>query len=200
MPQFAEFLELIALSNGNEMSYQSLSNDCGASPNTIKNYIEILEDTLLVFKLTAFTKTKKRKAITRAKLYFFDLGVTNSLANRREILPESSAFGTSLEHFIILEVRAYLSYSRSNLKMHYWRSTSQFEVDLIIGNKWALEIKSSKAIHDGQLKGIRALKEEGVIEKFGVVCRERQNRLTSDGIHIFPWSEFLSKLWNGEIV
>ncbi len=68
--QFSEFLDLIALSNGEEISYQSIAGDCGVSPNSIKNYIQILEDTLVAFQLKAFTKTRKRKAISRSKLYF----------------------------------------------------------------------------------------------------------------------------------
>jgi len=80
--QFSEFLELIALTNGEELNFQSIAGDCGVSPNSVKNYIQILEDTLIAFQLKAYTKTKKRKAISRSKLFFFDIGVCNSLANR----------------------------------------------------------------------------------------------------------------------
>lgn len=198
--QFSEFLELIALSNGEEISFQSISGDCGVSPNSIKNYIQILEDTLLVFHLKPFTKTKKRKAISRSKLYFFDIGVTNSLANRGEILDGSELFGKAFEHFILLEVRAFLSYARKNIKMLYWRSTSRFEVDLILDDKWAIEIKSSKSIYDKHLKGIRALKEEGNIENFAVISCDQNERTTRDNIVIFPWKVFLDKLWKGEII
>ncbi|MBC2715427.1 MAG: ATP-binding protein [Desulfobacteraceae bacterium] len=198
--QFSEFLELIALSNGEEISFQSIAGDCGVSPNSIKNYIQILEDTLLAFPLKPFTKTKRRKAISRSKLYFFDIGVTNSLANRGEILEGSELFGKAFEHFILLEVRAFLSYARKNIKMFYWRSTSRFEVDLILGDKWAIEIKSSKLIYGKHLKGIRALKEEGNIQNFAVISCDQNERTTQDDIVIFPWKVFLDKLWKGEII
>lgn len=200
LAQFSEFLELMALRNGEEISYQSLAGDCGVSPNSIKSYIEILEDTLIAFQLRAFTKTTKRKAISRSKLYFFDIGVTNSLANRGEILPDSELFGKAFEHFVLLEIRAFISYSRKRCRMRYWRSTSRFEVDLILDNKWAIEIKSTKSVHEGHLKGLRALREEGVIENFAVVSRDRHERKISDGIVVFPWDVFLDKLWTGEIV
>lgn len=198
--QFAEFIELIALSNGEEINFHSIGSDCGVSPNSIKNYIQILEDTLIAFQLKAFTKTKKRKAIFRSKLYFFDIGVTNSLANRGEIFENSELFGKALEHFIILEVRAFLSYSRKNTKMHYWRSTSKFEVDMILGDKWAIEIKGSKSIHDKHLKGLRALKEEGIIKNFAVISCDQNERKTQDNITIFPWNIFLERLWKGQII
>jgi len=200
LAQFSEFLELMALSNGEEISYQSIAADCGVSPNSIKSYIEILEDTLIAFQLRAFTNTTKRKAISRSKLYFFDIGVANSLANRGEILPDSELFGKAFEHFILLETRAFISYSRKRCRMRYWRSTSRFEVDLILDNKWAIEIKSTKSVHDSHLKGLRALREEGVVENFAVVSRDRHERKISDGIVVFPWDVFLDKLWCGEII
>ena len=198
--QFSEFLDLMALSNGEEISYQSIAADCGVAPNSIKNYIQILEDTLVAFQLKAFTKTRTRKAISRSKLYLFDIGVTNSLAKRGEIMEGSELFGKAFEHFILLEVRAFLSYTRKNIRMCYWRSTSQFEVDLILDNQWGVEIKSVSSIQDKHLKGIRALKEEGTIRNFAAVSCDRYERKTQDYITIFPWKLFLEKLWNGDII
>ena len=198
--QFSEFLDLMALSNGEEISYQSIAGDCGVSANSIKNYVQILEDTLVAFQLTGFNKTRKRKAISRSKLYFFDIGVTNSLANRGEILEGSELFGKAFEHFIMLEIRAFISYLRKNTRMYYWRSTSQFEVDVILDNQWAIEIKSAASIQDKHLKGIKALKEEGIIRNYAVVSCDRNERITKDNITIFPWKIFLDKLWKGEII
>jgi len=84
--------------------------------------------------------------------------------------------------------------------MRYWRSTSKFEVDLILDDKWAIEIKSTKSVHDKHLRGLRALREEGVVENFAVVSRDRYQRKIGDNIVVFPWHVFLDKLWNGEIV
>ena len=198
--QFSEFLDLMALSNGQEISYQSMAVDCGVSANTVKNYIQILEDTLIAFPLRAFTRTRKRKAISRAKLYFFDIGVTNSLAQRGEIREGSEMFGRAFEHFILMEVRAFLSYRRRPEAMSYWRSTSGFEVDLILGDRSAVEIKGAKTIQDKHLKGLRALKEEGAIQTFTVVSCDRHERTTKDGIVIYPWQRFLEKLWSGEVI
>ncbi len=198
--QFSEFLDLMALCNGEEISYQSVARDCGVSANSIKNYIQVLEDTLVAFQLPAFTKTRKRKSISRSKFYLFDIGVTNSLARRGEILAGSELFGKAFEHFIVLEIRAFLSYSRKQDKLYYWRSTSQFEVDLILGNRWAIEIKSATSIGDKHLKGIRALKEEGNIQNFAVVSCDRYERKTKDNITVFPWEIFLKRLWNGKII
>ena len=197
---FTEFLDLIALSNGQEINYESFSQDLQVSPGTLKNYIEILDDTFLGFKLPGWTKTKKRKAISRSKYYLFDIGVTNTLCHRQFIEKKSELFGKVFEHFIILEMRAFLSYFRKRIQMAYWRSTSQMEVDLIIGNDVAIEIKSSKDIQDKHLKSLRALKEEKLIKKYLLISLVRQKRVTDDKIEIWPWETFLNKLWKGKIV
>lgn len=196
---FSEFLDAIALANGQELNYESLASDCQVSPGTLKNYIQILEDTLLGFTLKGFTKTRKRKSISRAKHYLFDLGVTNQLCRRGEIREKSDLFGNAFEHFIILEVRAFLNYYRKDIDLHYWRSTSQFEVDLVLGTEIAIEIKGTHLVQDKHLKGLRALKEEGIHKRFLVVSLDLERRRTADGIEILPWKDFLKSLWNDEL-
>lgn len=79
-------------------------------------------------------------------------------------------------------------------------STSQFEVDLIIGNKLAIEIKGTDFVHNKHLKGLRALREEGIIQSHAVVSCDSTLRETEDGITIYPWHDFLSRLWEGKIL
>jgi predicted AAA+ superfamily ATPase len=200
LPAFAAFIEAIALSNGEEINFESFGRDCGVSPITVKNYIQLLEDTLIGFSLKGFTKTRKRKATARIKHYLFDVGVVNALCRRGEIKPKSELFGKAFEQFIVQECRAYLSYSRIDAPLSYWRSTSHFEVDLLIGDRLAIEIKSTKQVSNDHLKGLRALKEEGLIKEFAVVSLDEAQRLTSDGIKIYPWRIFLEKLWSGELL
>ena len=197
---FCEFLDAMALSNGQEISYEGLSRDLQISPGTLKNYIKILDDTLIGFPLAGYTKTKKRKATARFKYYFFDVGIANALGSRGEIKPKSELFGKAFEHFIILEIRAFLSYTRQTLPLFYWRSTSRFEVDLIVGNEMAIEIKAKELIQDKHLKGLRVLREEGLIKTYCAISLDKNQRTTSDDIHIFPWRTFLKKLWAGKIL
>lgn len=196
---FSEFLDIIALANGNEINYSSLSSDCQVSTSTLKNYIQILEDTLLGFKLKPFVKTTKRKSISRSKFYLFDVGVTNYLANRSEIKMKSNEFGEAFEQFILLEVRAYISYSRNKKTMSYWRSTSQFEVDLLIDQDIAIEIKGTESVHSKHLKGLKALMEEGLFSRFIVVSNDENQRRIESNIEVIPWKVFLRDLWSGSL-
>jgi predicted AAA+ superfamily ATPase len=195
---FVEFLDACAISNGQEINYESLASDLQISPSTLKNYFQILEDTLLGFRLKGFTETKKRKATVRAKHYLFDLGVTRHLAKQGHISVGSKAFGDAFEHFIILETRAYLSYTRQRLEQCYWRSVSQHEVDLLIGRSHAIEIKATEHPTDKHLKGLRALMEEDIFKHYYMVCLTPHKRVTQDGIVIVNWRDFLAEMWRGE--
>ncbi|MCB0329779.1 MAG: ATP-binding protein [Bdellovibrionales bacterium] len=196
---FVEFLDALALSNGQELNFESFASDLQVSSGTVKNYLQIIEDTLVGFQLPGFTKTKKRKAISRAKYFLFDLGVRRHLARESTIQMGSKSFGDAFEHFIILEVYAWNWYGRHFLPLSYWRSTSQYEVDLIIGDTAAIEIKATKQVQDRHLKGLRALREEGIVKKFFVVSQDPDKRVTSDGIEIYPWRYFLEELWNKRV-
>ena len=194
---FARFLEVVALCNGEEVNYANISSDCGVAVRTVESYFGILDDTLIGFSIPPFLSTIKRKAITRAKYYLFDIGIVSSLARRGRVEFKSELFGRLFEHFIALELRAFIAYRRINLLLQYWRSASHFEVDFIIGNKLALEVKGTNLVNNKHLKGLRALKEEQLIHTYGVVSLDLNDRLTEDGIHIWSWKSFLQKLWSG---
>lgn len=197
---FIRFLEVVALCNGKEINYANISSDCGVAVRTVESYFGILDDTLIGFSIQPFLATTKRKAITRAKYFLFDIGVVNSLTRRGRVEFKSELFGRLFEHFIALELRAFLAYRRIDLPLQYWRSTSHFEVDFIIGKKIAIETKGTDLVMDKHLKGLRALKEEGLIKTYGVVSLDPHDRLTDDGIHIWSWSSFLKQLWSGKII
>lgn len=196
---FARFLDVMAMQNGEELYFQGLASDAAVNAKTLQNYVQILEDTLIGFRLNPFLASKKRKAISRAKFYFFDIGIVNALSRRGLIEERSELFGKAFEHFILLEIRAYLSYRRLDLELCYWRSKSQFEVDCIIGRELALEIKSTDSAHEGHLKGLRALREEKKISKYCIVSRDSHQR-EIDGITVYPWQRFLELLWADKLL
>jgi predicted AAA+ superfamily ATPase len=197
---FVRFLEVVALSNGEEINYTNISSDCGVPVRTLEAYFGILDDTLIGFSVPPFLSTKKRKAITRSKYFLFDIGVVSSLTHRGRVEFKSELFGRAFEHFIALELRAFLAYSFIDLPLQYWRSTSHEEVDFVIGNTLAIEVKGTDLVTDKHLKGIRALKEEGLIYTYAVISLDTHERMTHDGIHIWPWKIFLEKLWSGAMI
>jgi len=197
---FSRFMEIAAFSNGEIVVYKNIAQDCGIDYRTVKDYFEILVDTLVGYIITSFTHTKKRRSIQAPKFYYFDVGVANYLRNRRDIQLGSADFGQAFEHFIIQELVAYLGYNEKEEQLSYWRTSSGYEVDAIIGNgRVAIEIKSTEEIQSRHLKGLKAFQEEYPDCRLIAVSFDARPRITN-GVEVFPATEFLKELWKGKII
>ncbi|MCK4547380.1 MAG: ATP-binding protein [Candidatus Eisenbacteria sp.] len=202
IPAFSRFLQIAGLCHGQQINYANFARETGVSAGTVRNYFQLLEDTLLGFTLEPWRRRKKRRLVETAKFYLFDVGVANHLHPEARIIVEGSdRFGWAFEHFVLNEVRAYLSYERLDHPISYWRTSSGFEVDLIVGDMdLAIECKSTREIRAADLKGLRALNEENTPRRKVVVSRSENRRTTDDGIEILPWSDFCGELWGGQLL
>ena len=197
---FSRFMEMAAFSNGEILVYKNIAQDCGIDYRTVKDYFEILVDTLVGYIVPGFTRTQKRRSIQAPKFYYFDVGVANYLRNRRNIQLGSADFGQAFEHFIIQELIAYLGYNENEEQLSYWRTSSGYEVDAIIGNgRIAIEIKSVEEIQSRHLKGLKAFREEYPECRLIAVSFDTRPRIANE-VEIYPATEFLSELWKGKIV
>ena len=200
IPAFSRFLEKASFSNGEIVNFNNIASDCGVSAPTVKAYFQILSDTLIGKWIPAFRKKVKRRLIAAPKFIFFDVGIVSQLTHRGKIEQGSELFGRAFEHFITLEILAHSHYSDINYSLEYWRTSSQFEVDLILGRgEVAIEIKSTDFVKDRHLKGLRAFKEEHK-SKYILVSLDPKPRKTNDGILILPWRDFLNNLWANKII
>jgi predicted AAA+ superfamily ATPase len=198
IPSFSRFLEVAALCNGQMINFTKLAGDAQVARTTIYEYFQILKDTLIIHEVPTWGKTQTRKSITTSKFYFFDIGVARSLQHRKGLQPRSPEYGDAFESYVFHELRAFMDYNRCG-GLHYWRSISGFEVDFIVGETMAVEIKGKENVSSGDLKGLVALKEEKLLKDYIVVSLEDRPRVV-DGIQILPWRIFLEKLWGREFV
>jgi hypothetical protein len=114
--------------------------------------------------------------------------------------PSTSLCCKAFEYFLIQETRAYLGYNLKDDEMMYWRTQSGvFEVDLILGQKVAIEFKSTDQFNPKMLKGLRALKEEGLVSKYFLVSRDKVER-TVEGIKVIPYTKYIELLWGHKLV
>lgn len=193
---FSRFLQTASLVNGELLNFENVASDAQVPPRTIREYFHILEDTLIGTLLPPFLATKKRKPISTAKFYFFDVGVANILAGRESIKPKTELFGKVLEHFIFCEIKAFLSYSGDRREFAFWRSKSDFEVDFLIGSTTAIEVKGTELVTERHLRGLVALSEDLKLKNKIVVSLDSRPRKISD-VHILPVKDFLHRLWDG---
>ena len=200
LPAFSRFLHSMALCNGEILNFEKLANDCQVATSTVKGYVQVAQDTLLGSLLEPWRKSQKRKAVARPKFYFFDTGVTRVLSEVDSIPRNSALYGKSFEHFIWMELRAWLSYSGKNLRLTFWRASGgSHEVDFLVGEKLAIEVKATQNVSKRDLKGLRALAEEGVCQKLYLVSHDPLNR-KSDTFVLQHWQTFLANLWDGKII
>ncbi len=197
---FSSFLEVAALSNGQLVNFTEVGSDAGVPPRTVREHYRLLEDTLLGHLVPPFQGTRKRKPVATARFWLFDVGVANHLLKRRRIERGSPEYGNALEHLIYLECRAWLSYRRLDWPLAFWRSQSKLEVDLVIGDRVAIEVKAAERITERAMKGLRALSEEVPLERKIVVSHEPHPWRTDDGIEVLPVEEFLRRLWRDELL
>ena len=200
---FTRFLQVAAMSNTEIVNYTNIAQDCGVSAKTVKEYFAILEETMLGFYLPAYTKVIKRKLIQSPKFYYFDVAIPNHLLHRRVVQPGTDIYGHTLEHFVVQELRAFVSYTFGEDKiLSYWRTLdNKHEVDVLICDaltnrvEVAIEIKSADHVVSNDTKGLKAFGEEHPDTKLILLSMEERPRLLN-GIEIWPVIDFLAKLWN----
>ena len=198
LPLFSNFLQMAALQSGEQLNYSNIANDIGISRQSVANWYQILEDTLIGFQLPPWKKSQKRKSTCITKFYLFDVGITRKLSEIDVPSDTQSDYGRLFENFIAMELKAWHDYNRIEDKLYYWRTENGTEVDFVIGDEIAVEVKTTRNPTSHNLIGLRRIGEEKAFKHRILVCRESIARLTDEGILILPWQDFLHRLWSGK--
>ncbi|MBN1983325.1 MAG: ATP-binding protein [Chitinivibrionales bacterium] len=194
---FSRFLLGAALTNGEILNFEEIGRDSGIASRTVREYFQILDDTLIGTTLPPYQGTLKRKARSAGKFYFFDIGVCNTIAMRGTIQSKSELFGKVFEHFIFTELRAFLDYARDDRPLTFWRDHQGHEVDFIIGSDVAIEVKSTEQATEHDSKNLRYFSEEIPVRHLLLVsCDPYPRRMGT--VTVLPWKEFLQRLWGRE--
>ena len=201
VPAFSRFFEAMGYSHGELTNYAAIARDCGIDAKTVKEYYQILCDTLLGRMVLPFKKRQGRQVIGKApKFYLFDVGVAGALTKRRIAEERGEQFGRALEHFILMELAAHSSYTGLGYGIDFWRTKSGLEVDFVLGGgEVAVEVKGLSRVDDRDLRGLRAFADEHHPRDAIVVCNERVPRTVS-GLRFLPWRAFLLELWAGSVM
>ena len=201
IPAFSRFFDAMGYSHGELTNYLNIARDCGVDSKTVKEYYQILVDTLLGKFVEPYKKRQERQVISKAaKFYLFDLGVAGAISKRHIQEERGELFGKALEHFIFMELSAYNSYRELGFNINFWRTKSGLEVDFILGNgEVALEIKGSGNIQNRDMHALKAFSQDYSPRLSIIVCSEREERINGD-VKILPWEKFLKQLWDGKII
>jgi predicted AAA+ superfamily ATPase len=198
---FSRFFEAIGYSHGDLTSYANIARDCGVDAKTVKEYYQILVDTLLGIFIEPWKRRQERQVIGKApKFYLFDVGVAGALTHRRIAEERGEQFGRALEHFVLMEILAHRAYRELGYEVHFWRTKSGLEIDFVLGDgEVAVEVKGSSRVDPSDLRSLHTFVADNHPRHAILVCNERAPRLV-EGIEVLPWREFLARLWGGRIL
>ena len=201
IPAFSRFFDAMGYSHGEMLNFANIARDCGVDAKTVREYYQILVDTLLGRFVEPFKRQQDRGVITRAaKFYLFDTGVAGAVIKRRIPEARGEVFGKAFEHFIFMELAAYRGYAGKDFDINYWRTKAGQEVDFVLaGGETAIEVKGSSRVDNADIRGMRAFVDQYNPRRALIVSQEKVRR-AAGSITIIPWPEFLAELWAGKIV
>ena len=177
------------------VNFTSVANDAQVPRTTVYEYFRILQDTLILHEVPAWRQSHKRKPLASSKYYFFDVGVVGMLQGRT-FRPGTPEYGEAFETYLAHELLSYRDYM-SGEPISFWRTTSGFEVDFILGDHTAVEVKAKEHVSPQDLKSLKALAEEKRMRRYLAVSFEPRRRQVGE-VMVLPWRVFLDKLWNGD--
>ena len=201
IPAFSRFFDAFGYSHGEMTNYSNIARECGVDSKTVKEYYQILVDTLLAVRVEPFKKRQSRQVITKAaKYYMFDVGVAGYLTKRHLTEQRGAEFGKAFEHFVLMEIVAYRSYAGKDFMINFWRTKSGLEVDFVLNaGEIAIEIKGTSRIDKKDMNGLNAFNEVYSPKRSIIICNEKEKRLHGK-LEILPWEIFLEQLWSRTIL
>jgi predicted AAA+ superfamily ATPase len=194
---FARFLDVAAAQCGDILSYSSVGRDAGLATRTVQEYFQILEDTLIGFRLPAWRSSPRARLTAHPRFYLFDTGVTNALNRRlvKELDPRSR--GRLFEQLVVLETMRLLDYAGSEARLHYWRTHVGAEVDLVVERhgelRLAVEIKSGTKVVGAELTGMRSFHEAHPEVPCVVVASVPEPYRLGD-VEVLPYARYVDEI------
>lgn len=202
LESFSRFLEIVSFSHATVLNITNISRECEVKRKTVENYIEILEELLLAYKIPVFSKRAQRDMSIHPKLYLFDAGVFRALRPKGPLDKAEEIEGVALEGLVVQHIKAWNDYSSEKHEIAFWRTRSGVEVDIIVYGPlgfWALEVKNSTKVHSIDTKPLEAFLVDYPMAK-GILLYRGKERLLQNGILCIPCDEFLAALRPNELL
>jgi len=193
---FARFLETISFSHGSILNLSNIARECSVTRKIVENYVSIVEDLLLGYKLPVFTRRARRAMTAQPKFYLFDAGVYNHLRPKGPLDSPDEVGGMALEGLVLQHLKAWCDYSEDQTECFFWRSRGGSEVDFVVYGEHhfhAMEVKNAKHIHPRSLTSLKAFLTD-YPEADGMLLYRGEEKLVIDGIKCWPVEDFLRQL------
>lgn len=193
---FSRFLEAISFSHGSLLNISNVARECQVERKVVENYVGILEDLLLSYRIPVFTKRAKRAVANHAKFYFFDAGVFRSLRPAGPLDRPEEIDGAALEGLVAQHLMAWNSYRGEKNSLFYFRTRTGSEVDFVLYGKeafWAIEVKNTSQINDSDLRSLQSFKKDYPECQAFFLYRGKE-KLKKGEVLCIPCDQFLTEL------
>jgi predicted AAA+ superfamily ATPase len=197
---FARFLEAMSFSHASLLNISHVARECQVNPKTVEGFVAVLEDLLLGFRLSSFTKRAQRQLVQHPKFYYVDAGVFRSLRPKGPLDAPEEIEGGCMEGLVAQHLRAWIAYSNAERSMYFWRTRSGVEVDFVVyGEKTflAIEVKRSRNVYSKDVKPLLAFQEDYPQAKVCLLYGGKE-RVRVNGVLCIPCEEFLLGLMPDE--
>lgn len=193
---FARFMEVLSFSQAALINSTQIAREALIKRQTVDNYLQILDDLFLSFTLPVFTRRAQRALITHPKFYYFDVGVYRHLRPKGPLDQDAEFEGHAVESLVAQHLRAWVMSQLETHQFAFWRTRTGLEVDFVIYGPqgfWAVEVKRSSQLSPGDVRGLKAFKEEYPEAKCLIVYGGKRRETYRDFICI-PIEEFLRSI------
>jgi len=197
---FSRFLEAVSFSHGSILNVSEVARECQVKRKTVDNYLAVLDDLLLSYRVPVFARRAKRHLVSHAKFYYFDSGVFRSLRPTGPLDSPQEIDGGAFEGLVAQHLRAWIAYGNKACTLYYWRTKSGVEVDFVLYGEdtfVGIEVKNSARVNNKMLKGLRAFSVDYPDAHLLLLYRGEE-RLMINTILCLPCDQFLQQLVPGQ--
>lgn len=194
LPPFRRFLNVASQMSGKIINYSKIAADCQTDPTNVRNYIQVLEDTLIGFVLEPFHHSLRKRQTQAAKFYFVDSGVARALSGQLDLplRPQTSMYGEVFEAFIINQIRTHLEYSLKQYQLSFLKTKDGAKIDLIVERAgkptFLIKIKSGSVVREEECRNLKAFANE-IPGAIPLCLYNGETSLTFGPVECLPWQE-----------
>jgi len=196
LENFSRFLEIVTFSHASLLNITNVARECEVKRKTVENYIDILEELLLAYRLPVFSKRAQRETVAHPKFYLFDTGIFYALRPKGPLDQVTEIGGIALEGLVAQHLRAWCDYGVKKYTLNFWRTRAGLEVDFIVYGEdafWAIEVKNTQRIQPSDLKSLEAFLEDYPMAK-AILLYRGSERIQYKNVLCIPCEEFLLQL------
>ncbi len=129
--KLVQLIKALAFQVGNEVSYNEIGNLIGLDSKTVESYIQILEKSFVIYKLSSFSRNQRNELKNGKKIYFYDNGIRNALISNFQLVEGRQDVGALWENYLIAERLKQNDYLKRYANSYFWRTKDGLEIDYI---------------------------------------------------------------------